>query len=71
MQFALSDEQRAVRDMAQDFASEKLAGSALAWDQQKIFPVDVMREAAALGMGGIYVREDVGGSLALVRGDGP
>jgi alkylation response protein AidB-like acyl-CoA dehydrogenase len=62
MQFALSDEQRAVRDMAQDFASEKLAGSALAWDQQKIFPVDVMREAAALGMGGIYVREDVGGS---------
>jgi alkylation response protein AidB-like acyl-CoA dehydrogenase len=62
MQFALSDEQRAIRDMAQGFAAEKLAGNALAWDQQKIFPVDVMREAAALGMGGIYVRDDVGGS---------
>ena len=62
MQFALSDEHRAIRDMAQGFAAEKLAGNALTWDQQKIFPVDVMREAAALGMGGIYVREDVGGS---------
>jgi alkylation response protein AidB-like acyl-CoA dehydrogenase len=62
MQFALSDEQRAIRDMAQNFAAARLADNALAWDQQKIFPVDVMREAAALGMGGIYVREDVGGS---------
>jgi alkylation response protein AidB-like acyl-CoA dehydrogenase len=62
MQFALSDEQRAIRDMAQSFAAARLADNALAWDQKKIFPVDVMREAAALGMGGIYVREDVGGS---------
>ncbi|HEY7382825.1 MAG TPA: acyl-CoA dehydrogenase family protein [Beijerinckiaceae bacterium] len=62
MQFALSDEQRAIRDMAQNFAAARLADNALAWDQKKIFPVDVMREAAALGMGGIYVREDVGGS---------
>ena len=28
----------------------------------KHFPVDVLREAAALGMGGIYIGEDVGGS---------
>ena len=32
------------------------------WDETKHFPVDVMREAAALGMGGVYVREDVGGA---------
>jgi alkylation response protein AidB-like acyl-CoA dehydrogenase len=62
MQFALSDEQLAIRDMARDFAAEKLAGGALDWDQRRFFPVDVMREAAALGMGGIYVRDDVGGS---------
>jgi alkylation response protein AidB-like acyl-CoA dehydrogenase len=62
MQFALSDEQIALRDMAKAFAAEKLAGDALEWDQQKFFPVAVMRQAAALGMGGIYVREDVGGS---------
>jgi len=39
---------------------------ALAWDEKKHFPVDVIRETAPLGMGAIYVREDVGGS-ALSR----
>ncbi|WP_375457652.1 isobutyryl-CoA dehydrogenase [uncultured Enterovirga sp.] len=60
--FALPDDQVAIRDMARDFAAEKIAPSALHWDEHKIFPVDVMREAAALGMGGVYVSEDVGGS---------
>jgi alkylation response protein AidB-like acyl-CoA dehydrogenase len=68
MQFALTDDQNAVRDMARDFAAEKIAPHALTWDEQKHFPVDVMREAAALGMGGIYIRDDVGGS-ALTRFD--
>ena len=60
--FALSSEQLAIRDMAKAFADDRLAGDALAWDQQKFFPVDVLREAAALGMAGIYVREEAGGS---------
>ncbi|MGL4445095.1 MAG: acyl-CoA dehydrogenase family protein, partial [Alsobacter sp.] len=59
--FALTEDHLAIRDMARDFAAEKLAPKAVEWDQQKHFPVDVMREAAALGMGGIYVRDDVGG----------
>jgi alkylation response protein AidB-like acyl-CoA dehydrogenase len=62
MQFALNDDQIAVRDMARSFAAEKIAPHALRWDEEKHFPVDVMREAAALGMGGIYIRDDVGGS---------
>jgi alkylation response protein AidB-like acyl-CoA dehydrogenase len=61
-QFALNEDQLAVRDMAQEFAAEKIAPNAVKWDEEKFFPVDVMREAAALGMGGIYIREDVGGS---------
>ncbi len=60
--FALTEDQIAIRDMAAAFAAEKLAPFAVEWDQTKHFPVDVMREAAALGMGGVYVREDVGGS---------
>jgi alkylation response protein AidB-like acyl-CoA dehydrogenase len=48
--------------MARSFADEKLAPHALEWDEKKIFPVDVIREAAALGMAAIYLREDVGGS---------
>ena len=62
MQFALDDDQIAVRDMARSFASEKIAPHALRWDEEKYFPVEVMREAAGLGMGGIYIRDDVGGS---------
>ncbi|KLN61182.1 acyl-CoA dehydrogenase [Kiloniella spongiae] len=61
-QFELNEEQCAIREMAQDFARDKIAPFALEWDEKEHFPVDVMREAAALGMGGIYVRDDVGGS---------
>ena len=32
------------------------------WDEHEIFPVEALRKAAALGFGGIYVKEDVGGS---------
>jgi butyryl-CoA dehydrogenase len=62
MQFTLNEDQLAVRDTARAFAAEKIAPHALRWDEEKHFPVDVMREAAALGMGGIYIRDDVGGS---------
>ena len=68
MQFALNEDQIAVRDMARDFAAEKIAPFALKWDEERHFPVDVMREAASLGIGGIYIKDDVGGS-ALTRFD--
>src|ERR1700735_5535980 len=68
MQFALNEDQLAVRDMARDFAAEKIAPHAIRWDEEKHFPVDVMREAATLGIGGVYIRDDVGGS-ALTRFD--
>ncbi|MGO4673859.1 isobutyryl-CoA dehydrogenase [Bosea sp. 2YAB26] len=60
--FSLTEDQIAIRDMAQGFASETLAPHALRWDEEKHFPVEEMRQAAALGMGGIYIGEDVGGS---------
>ncbi len=62
MNFDLSEDRVAIRDMALDFAREKLAPHALEWDEKKHFPIDTLREAAALGMGGVYIREDVGGS---------
>ncbi|MGW4770453.1 acyl-CoA dehydrogenase family protein [Nocardia sp. NPDC004278] len=60
--FALDDDERAIAAMARDFADEYLAPNALEWDEQKHFPVDVLRKAGSLGMGGIYIGEDVGGS---------
>lgn len=68
MQFALDEEQTAIRDMARAFAAEQIAPFALQWDEDKHFPKHVMRAAAELGMGGIYIRDDVGGS-AMTRFD--
>ncbi|MEV0251973.1 acyl-CoA dehydrogenase family protein [Nocardia sp. NPDC050712] len=60
--FELDDDEKAIRDTARGFADEFLAPNALEWDEQKHFPVDVLRKAGPLGLGGIYVGEDVGGS---------
>ncbi len=68
MDFALSEEQLAIQESARQFAAEQLAPNAADWDAREYFPRDVVRQAAGLGMAGIYVREDVGGS-ALSRLD--
>jgi hypothetical protein len=60
--FALSEDQLAIQEMAAAFANDTLAPHAMRWDEEKHFPVAEMRQAAALGMGGIYIAEDVGGS---------
>ncbi len=60
--FTLGEEQHAIVAMARGFADEQLAPHALAWDEAKHFPVDVIRQVAPLGMAGIYVAEEHGGS---------
>ncbi|MEV6428923.1 acyl-CoA dehydrogenase family protein [Nocardia sp. NPDC051463] len=60
--FVLDEDEKAISDTARSFADELLAPNALEWDEQKHFPIDVVRKAGSLGMGGIYVGEDVGGS---------
>ena len=61
-QFSLDADQIAVRDMARGSPTKFLHRTRIAWDEAKHFPVAEMRKAAALGMAGIYVAEDVGGS---------
>ncbi len=68
MDFSLTDDQRAIQEMAQAFARDELAPHSAKWDEERHFPVDVMRAAAGLGFAGIYVQDDVGGS-ALSRLD--
>src|ERR1700674_3632132 len=68
MDFNLTEEQRAFRDVAREFARLEMAPYAPAWDEDCIFPVEALRKAAELGFGGIYVKDDVGGS-ALPRLD--
>jgi alkylation response protein AidB-like acyl-CoA dehydrogenase len=67
--FGLDDDDRMIIGMAAAFAEKRLAPHALEWDAAQHFPVDVLRDAAKLGMAAIYCRDDVGGS-ALRRLDG-
>ena len=69
MHFALTEEQAAIQETALNFAKERLAPHALEWDEKAHFPVDVIRETAALGMATIYVPAEKGGS-GLSRLDG-
>ena len=62
MNFELNEEQCAFVETARAFALEKMAPFAAQWDEESIFPVDVLREAGTLGFGGIYCKEDAGGT---------
>ncbi|ULP39422.1 acyl-CoA dehydrogenase family protein [Mycolicibacterium rufum] len=60
--FSLDDDDRVIAETAAAFAEKRLAPYALDWDETHHFPVEVLREAAELGMAAVYCREDVGGS---------
>ena len=62
MNFELSEDQSLIQDAARKFAEDRMKPHAAEWDENKVFPEDVLREAAEMGFAGIYVRDDVGGS---------
>ncbi|MFN3642382.1 MAG: acyl-CoA dehydrogenase family protein [Gemmobacter sp.] len=62
MDFALTEEQQAIFDMARDFGQAEIAPHARAWEAAGTIPRDLWPKAAALGLGGIYVSDDHGGS---------
>uniref|UniRef100_A0A8D1P4S5 short-chain 2-methylacyl-CoA dehydrogenase n=1 Tax=Sus scrofa TaxID=9823 RepID=A0A8D1P4S5_PIG len=58
----LNEEQKEFQRVAFSFAAQEMMPNMAEWDQKELFPVDMMRKAARLGFGGVYVRTDVGGS---------
>lgn len=62
MDFTLSEEQAAIYDLARSFAQDRIAPNALDWDRAEHMPRDVLEEAAALGLAGLYVPEEQGGT---------
>ncbi len=62
MNFELTEDQSLFQDAARKFAEDRMKPFAAEWDENKIFPEDVLREAAEMGFAGVYVRDDVGGS---------
>jgi alkylation response protein AidB-like acyl-CoA dehydrogenase len=60
-QFDLTDEQSAIQEMAQRFTADAITPHAAEWDEKHVFPRDVVKAAAELGFGAIYVSEESGG----------
>lgn len=61
MDFELNDDQVAFADAAKAFAQSELEPNAAKWDEEEIFPVEVLRSAGEMGFCGLYTPEDVGG----------
>ncbi|WP_168016994.1 acyl-CoA dehydrogenase family protein [Halomonas salinarum] len=66
MDFALTEDQRALQQAAADFCHAELAAHAADWDARSHFPVEVIKRAGEAGFLGIYIDEDRGG-LGLSR----
>ncbi len=60
-QFDLTEDQRAIQDMARKFTADAITPFAAEWDEQHIFPRDTIKSAAELGFASIYVSEESGG----------
>ncbi|MFS0737837.1 acyl-CoA dehydrogenase family protein [Sphingomonas sp. 1P06PA] len=60
-QFDLTEDQRAIQEMAQRFTADAITPHAAHWDEEHIFPRDTVKAAAELGFAGIYVSEESGG----------
>ena len=68
MNFNLTETQLSFQNLAREFAIKEMRDQAEKWDQEKIFPVDVIKKSADMGFCGLYIKEDVGG-LAFSRLD--
>ena len=55
MEFNLSEDYKNIQEMAASFSETELMPFASEWDQKEIFPIDVLKKSADLGLAGIYV----------------
>jgi len=62
MQFELTEDQQAIRDMVRDFARKEIAPHAAAWDEQQHFPREVFTKLGELGLLGVVIPEEYGGA---------
>ena len=65
--YALNEEQQLIIETATAFTDDRLRPNAERYDQEKILDREALQELASLGFGGIYAREDVGGSGEVLR----
>ena len=62
MNFQLNENQIAIADMIRKFGKENIYPKMMEWDEAQIFPVDVFKKLGELGLMGVLVPEEYGGS---------
>ena len=62
MDFELTDEQRAIRELCRDFAREVVAPAAEENDREHRFPLEIIRQMGEMGLFGLPFAEEYGGS---------
>jgi alkylation response protein AidB-like acyl-CoA dehydrogenase len=62
MNFELNENQKMITQMVRDFAEKEIRPNMKKWDDEEYFPVDVMKKMGELGLLGIYIPEEYGGS---------
>jgi alkylation response protein AidB-like acyl-CoA dehydrogenase len=62
MNFEVNENQQMISQMVRDFAEKEIRPNMMKWDSEEYFPVDTMKKMGELGLLGIYVPEEYGGS---------
>ncbi|MEP7236116.1 MAG: acyl-CoA dehydrogenase family protein [Ignavibacteriota bacterium] len=62
LNFILSDDQQAIKQMARDFAEAEIKPHVMEWDEGQIFPIETFKNMAKLGFLGIMVPTELGGA---------
>ncbi len=62
MNFEINENQQMIAQMVRDFAEKEIRPNIFQWDHEEHFPVDVMKKMGELGLLGIYIPEEYGGS---------
>jgi len=60
--FSISDNQRMVAQMVKDFAEKNIRPHVMEWDEEQIFPIELFKKLGELGLMGVLVPEEYGGS---------
>ena len=62
MNFDLTENQLMIQQMVRDFAEKEIRPNLNKWDEDEIFPIDIMKKMGELGLLGIFIPEKYGGS---------
>ena len=62
MNFEITENQQMIADMVKDFAHKEILPNLMKWDESQEFPIEVFKKAGELGLMGVLVPEEYGGS---------